>query len=173
MMRMVRCLPMKTVNSALVLAAAALLQACQVVAPDKRPDFDAVQLKRTACHGTCPVYAVEVLPDGSVHYKGEEHVQVAGERHAKMNATRLSLLSLAIEHADFQDMRASYGKGTEGCASYRTDMSTLEITVRRGGIGKSVSYYLGCDGPEAPLKKLAWLGQTIDEMANTRQFTGR
>jgi hypothetical protein len=158
---------------AAALAVAALLPACQVIAPDKRPDFDSVQLKRGGCYGECPVYAVEVLADGTVNYTGERHVQTTGVRHAKLKAARLSLLSLAIEHADFWELRDKYDEAADGCVGMTTDQPSLTITVKRADKTKSIRYYKGCTGPGVPSKKLAWLGQTMDEMADTKRFTGR
>ncbi|MCB0509269.1 MAG: hypothetical protein KDC82_00810 [Bacteroidetes bacterium] len=83
---------------------------------------DSIELSRSACFGTCPVYSVQVFADGRVLYEGQRNVQNLGkfsanleEAEAKLFFEELSQLnwtaypeSYPIDNVDFPQFKLVY-----------------------------------------------------------------
>ena len=61
----------------------------------------ALTLERTACFGTCPVYTVNILEDGTVTYEGQDFVNVTGKQTAEIPAESVGLMVNAFENAGY------------------------------------------------------------------------
>ena len=61
----------------------------------------AITLERTACFGTCPVYTVNILEDGTVIYEGQDFVSVTGKQTAEIPAESVGLMVNAFENAGY------------------------------------------------------------------------
>jgi Domain of unknown function (DUF6438)/Carboxypeptidase regulatory-like domain len=117
-----------------------------------------IQLRRTACFGSCPVYSVHLYGDGRVEYRGARYVSTLGVRNYRVEPSIVAGLA-----------RKFYEKGFFNfCASYRepiTDQPTVETTMNVGGVAKTVSVY-GSSAPEG----LEELDREIEQAANVTQF---
>ena len=51
--------------------------------------FKTIQLERTMCFGECPVYKVEILSDGTVHYDGDMFVEKTGKHSWQIDASTI------------------------------------------------------------------------------------
>jgi hypothetical protein len=123
----------------------------------------AMTLERTACHGTCPIYSVTVLEDGSVIYEGENFVSVTGKQTSEIPAETVALMVEAFNDAGYFGWNEAYDTQTV------SDLPTVITSVTHDGITHRIERYAG--DYTAPLA-LSFLEQWIDAMANTSLWTG-
>ena len=160
-------------------AAALLLSGCSDGIPPWRQahwpveGYDVVYLARSACHGTCPVYEIEVFSDGRVRYTGEEHVKASGTHEARISPDAVRQLAAAMQAARFDTLRSSYQDADDGCDMLHTDAPSITIGMKRGGRTTGVNYYGGCSGPTVPSARIRGLADTIDRIAGTQAFIGK
>lgn len=136
-------------------------------------DFDSVVMKRTACYGHCPIYAVEIQENGQVKFTGEEFVSVKGVRQSSVPPANVELLAAALHHVKFEQMHDKYQFETDGCENMPTDFPSVSISVTKAGKTKKVAFYTGCQGPTVPAEDLEWLSNTIDVMAQTGRLVSQ
>jgi hypothetical protein len=142
----------------------------QAPAPAVKPavGFESIRLSRSACHGRCPVYSVEIGKDGKGRFAGEEYVKAKGAHDLQLRRDDIALLSAVLQRTAFWTLKDSYQSEADGCTSVFTDMPYITISVTSEGKTRSVTLYQGCDGAAIPSDALGWLANTIDYLANTR-----
>jgi hypothetical protein len=123
----------------------------------------AITLERTACFGTCPVYTVTILEDGTVLYNGGDFVEVTGEQSSEIDPETVALMVEAFANAGYFEWKETYDTQSV------TDMAYVTTSVMRDGETHRIAHYLG--DHSAPLA-LAFLENWIAEMANTQLWTG-
>jgi hypothetical protein len=130
------------------------------------PEDVAITLERTACFGTCPVYAVTIDAQGNVVYNGSKFVRVTGRQTGHVAVSRVAAILERAERIRFFDLNDRYReiRHPDGTTSTVTDLPTTFVTIRRGDRIKRVEDYYG--GP----KELGDLERLIDETAQTRQW---
>lgn len=117
-----------------------------------------IQLRRTACYGSCPAYTVHLFGDGRVEYHGDRYVSTLGARHYRVDPSAVTELAKKFYESGFFNF----------CASYRemgTDFSSDETTIHLGNIVKTV-YVYGGKAPEG----LQELQKQIEQTANIGKF---
>ena len=144
---------------------------CSSVPEQTVPSLDVVLMHRSACYGTCPVYEVELRKDGTVHFKGEQHVAVTGTRWGRATPRELDAVAAAVERAGFFKLRDRYRFTSDGCKLWETDNPTVDIVVTRAAVTKHVEYYYGCSGFEAA-ERIDALATAIDTAAHTARWIG-
>jgi Domain of unknown function (DUF6438)/Ankyrin repeats (3 copies) len=124
-----------------------------------------VTLRRTACYGTCPVYAVTIHGSGLVEYLGKIHVDIPGAQTGRIPPEKLIDLLRDFECIHFFDLQDKY---SESC----TDQPTTIISILVDGKTKEVSnYFGGCEGAKSgPQVDLAKLAEQIDKVAGTGRW---
>jgi hypothetical protein len=130
------------------------------------PDDFRIELRRTPCFGTCPIYTVQVDADGSVLYEGAQHVATEGARHAEASPEAVARLWAGVQ-SGFFDLDERYEYGHPGCASYVTDMPGIVLTVRAEGREHRVYLDGGCEG--AP-RLIGQLALEVDEVAGSDRW---
>jgi hypothetical protein len=123
----------------------------------------AITLERTACFGTCPVYTVRILEDGTVIYNGQDFVAVTGEQTGEIDPATVEAMVAEFAEAGYFEWDAEYMTQTV------TDLPTIITSVTRNGETHRITRYAG--DASAPLA-LGFLEQWVDAMANTTQWTG-
>ena len=123
----------------------------------------AITLERTACRGTCPIYTITILEDGTVIYEGENHVSVTGEQTSEVDSQTVAAMVEAFANAGYFDWAESYEEQTV------TDLPSVITSVKRDGETHQITRYAG--DSSAPLA-LPFLEQWIDEMTNSQLWTG-
>jgi len=138
---------------------------CHSLADPKDLRSVSVTLKRTACEGTCPVYAVSIQGSGLVEYLGEWHVDIPGAQTGKVPPEKFMDLLRYFEELHFFDLQDKY---FENC----TDLPTAIISILVDGKTKQVSnYFGGCDGAKSgPQVDLAKLAEQIDNAAGSGRW---
>jgi hypothetical protein len=162
----------------LALALTSLLSGCESKKAEKAPaeiagvPFDIITMTRISCLENCPYYIVEIRASGETKYNGVFNVKVKGMREGKVDSHDVALLSAALRHVDFPKLKDHYQSSTDGCEHLPKDSPPLSIEVIKDGVIKKVEFSVGCRGPGVPGAGLAWLAQTIDEMAGVEQYVG-
>lgn len=142
-------LPTALLLAALALGCAETLPAPPATPTEPPPTATAdtlVSLRRTACYGRCPVYAVSVDGAGTVRYVGERHVRVAGARTATVDRAAVAALVAAFAAAGHAAMPDSLTWGSDACEAFATDHPGAVTTLRAGGAEKAVVHNHGCAG---------------------------
>ncbi len=128
----------------------------QVPASTGAQDF--VELFRSGCYGSCPVYTVRISANGDVSWNGRMYVNAHGDRRASIKPEDARTLLERFRTTRFWSLCGSYTRSI-------TDSSTIDTHVEIGGQSKAVSNY----ADSAP----AWvadLEDAIDEAANTHRW---
>lgn len=118
-------------------------------APEVRKDLLAgspdvlVAIERTACFGTCPVYAVTVLTDGTARYTGERHVKIT-------EPIQMPLEAGVVEKLEARFAQSEFSKWGDFLRNPVSDMPTVVLTYK----GHTVRHYLGDDKAPAALTAL-------------------
>ena len=139
-----------------------LFSLCSVKAQGAESD-PVITLERTACFGTCPVYRVSILEDGTVLYDGDRFVTMTGEQTGEITPETVELMVEAFEKAGYFDWNESYNENSFG------DLPTVITSVTRGGLTHRIERYSG--DYTAPFA-LSFLEFWIDQMTNTALWTG-
>ncbi|MEO8606553.1 MAG: DUF6438 domain-containing protein [Chloroflexota bacterium] len=139
-----------------------ILGAASVNAQDSASNV-AITLERTACFGTCPVYTITILEDGTVNYEGQDFVDVTGKQTSELTPETVKQMVAAFEKAGYFDWKETYD------TQIVTDLPTVMTSVTLDGKIHSISHYMG--DYTAPLE-LTFLEQWVDEMANSQLWTG-
>ncbi len=109
-----------------------------------QPKAERLSLVVGPCYGTCPVYSIELQPDGAGRFVGTEHVAVAGTRsfRADVAAQGDLMASLAV-------FRPATGSVVHTrCEQQVSDQSSYTITWT-GGDGRAtvLTHDRGCLSP--------------------------
>ena len=138
----------------------------------------AITLKRGACYGSCPDYAVTIHGNGLVEFDtGDDHFAgTAAQVHLEYNGHNVLLPgrhTARIDPAKFKQLldrfRSAhfFGLKDEYTASV-TDNPTQELTVRVGGRSKSVVDYVGTmAGMPSEVRDLE---DAVDKLADTARW---
>jgi len=122
-----------------------------------------ITLRRTPCHGPCPVYKVTILGMGEVMYLGEAHVDKAGAHRWRISGRRLQRLAEAFKKVGYSRLEDSYTSrefvGAPGC------LTSVEYD---DGSSKSIDHYHG--DPSAP-DGLTDLEDEIDRIVGVERYT--
>lgn len=133
-------------------------------------DFAELVFERGGCLGTCPVYWIVVLRDGTVHWHGEYFVQVEGERSWKISPARIERLREHLRASEFGSHEMGYGGMTDAPSS-----TTTVTTV--GGMQREAYFYHGqlLRDPEqvASFNRLKAMERGIDRIVGTGPYVGK
>jgi hypothetical protein len=154
-----------TTGGFIVALAMGLARAVVPQEPGVPPDT-IIQLERTSCFGSCPIYTVTIDADGTVTYVGSKFVRVVGRRTARIEPSVVASLLSRAERIRFYDMRDAYRvvRNFDGTVTIVTDLPTKIVTITANGRTKRVEDYFGA--PDA----LGQFEHEIDEAAGTKRW---
>jgi hypothetical protein len=128
----------------------------------KVPVDTVITLKRSACHGRCPVYDVAIDAQGNVRFNGVAHVAQYGEK--KRRVPPAAVLALLRRFGQVGYLSIDEAKMRATCPHTHTDAPSVKTSLTVGGKSNEVSNYKGC--PQRTLRKaLAALEREIDRVA--------
>ena len=127
-----------------------------------------VKLNRTACHGDCPVYTIEVKKNGDVTYKGTDYVKTLGIRSASISKNAVLSIESELTKAEFTSMQSELHPGGWGCFISATDHRYIVIEATLGNKTKAVSTYTGCDAEQ--VKAAIKLADYIDQATEASKW---
>ena len=137
--------------------------------PTQSGSDDSITLERTACFGTCPIYAVTINSDGAVTFNGERFVKTVGIAQDRIDKAAFRELVREFEKIDYFSLPDDFTPGSKVCPNMVTDMPSADTSIRLNGKTKSVAHYQGC-GKSAVLDNLTALENKIDEVAGTAKW---
>ena len=103
-----------------------------------------IEMNKTACFGTCPVYSISISGDGNVVYEGKENAPYPGKQTTQLHPDATKELFDAFANADFFNFEDKY----TGAIS---DLPTTFVSFTHNGQRKKVEDYY--NAPKA-LKEL-------------------
>jgi hypothetical protein len=125
-----------------------------------------IELRRTSCFGTCPVYTVSIDAAGRVTYVGEKFVRVVGRQTARVDPSVVAKLLARADSVRFFDLRNAYREieNPDGSRTTVTDLPTTFVTITANGRTKTIEDYVAA--PDA----LREFEREIDEAAGTKRW---
>lgn len=102
--------------------------------PVSRSNQDFVEMSRSGCYGTCPVYTLRVTATGEVLWDGAAYVSAKGKRRATIATEQARVLINKFSSPEFWRLCTSYSRSV-------TDSATTGFFVNIGGRNKKVSNY--------------------------------
>jgi len=126
-----------------------------------------VRMERGPCHGTCPVYTVEIQGDGTVLFNGIRNVAAMGAQKGSVTPDALKRLQEQFRLANFATLPHADSDTSSTCRPYATDLPTVTTVVRDGATSHSVRHDHGCRGAPPILNTLE---QLVDGTSNTMQW---
>jgi Domain of unknown function (DUF6438) len=127
-------------------------------------------LERSPCFGTCPVYQVSILHDGTVRFIGKQHVKQQGNATASVSPGAVDSLAAELESAGYFELADDYVVDAPACGRYATDSPIVTTSLTTNGRTKRIRHDYGCSGAPPGLHRLE---QRIDEVAGASRWTGR
>ena len=120
-----------------------------------------ITLERTECFGSCPVYRLTILGDGTVIYEGIRFAQVQGTNKTIISEDKIRQLVSEFQKIDYFSLRDSYEERNV------TDMPSAITSLTINGNKKTVRHY---HGDLSTPTELTELEDKIDEIVNTNQW---
>jgi acetamidase/formamidase len=130
---------------------------------------DAITMERGPCFGTCPIYKVTIVADGTVTFTGTNFVKTKGTATGRVKPEDFRMLVSEFEKLKYFSLDDKYEPGTPGCGTAATDMPYVRTSIQLNGKAKGVSHYHGCRNSEV-LEALSALENKIDEIAGTSRW---
>lgn len=94
-----------------------------------------------ACFGTCPIFKMTIINDGTATYDAIRFNKTQGQFKASIQKVKLDSLNDLITKADFFNLNNNYATRATDHPTY-----TLAITLKNGQTKKIVDY--GPNGPQ-------------------------
>lgn len=149
----------------------------------------AIRMERKGCYGRCPMYILDIQPNGNVNFEGKGYTKTIGTVGSTLTLDQLQQLISTIRENDFFALNDSYETGADGCPTIATDMPTVILNVRLDTREKTIFHYHGClEGSQLQSaepgkvaraeklqpypRKLTTLEDRIDEIVSTKQWIG-
>jgi len=123
--------------------------------------YDRIDLERTACFGTCPVYRISLFRGGRAEMRASRYTEKTGDFGGTVGIFDYGKLCYLMKRLDFDRLAPRY------TASW-TDAPTFVVTAVSGDTTKRVSDYSGV----GPIELWA-VQQAIDAVAQRIRWTAK
>ena len=111
-------------------------------------ESETIRYETGACHGTCPVYAVTIAPDGEGTFEGKRFTTVAGTRTFQASAAAYHLFAARLAPYRPHGSETIYQPGTPDCRNAPTDLPSVDVTWSEASGGRQhLAFYYGCGDP--------------------------
>lgn len=106
---------------------------------------ETIRYSSSPCFGTCPIYSVEITPEGTVHFNGKQYTKVVGTQDLTVDP--LVYKKLQQELKTYRPETGANVK-TTGCQQTATDQPSAYLAwIRADGSMTRLSHYTGCISP--------------------------
>ena len=106
---------------------------------------ETIRYSTSPCFGACPIYSVEVSPNGTVHFEGKQYTKVTGTRDLQVDPAVYKKLQ-----SELKTYRPETGSNvrTTGCVQTATDKPSSYFWWKQAdGTTTRLSHYTGCISP--------------------------
>jgi hypothetical protein len=110
------------------------------------PASSFIEMSKTPCFGSCPVYSVKIDGKGNVSYNGEKNVKLEGQHEMNFPPDHVNDVFKAFAEGNFWEYKEEY---TDNIA----DLSTTYITFSHDGQTKKITDYYGAPQSLKDLEK--------------------
>lgn len=93
-----------------------------------------VEMKKSGCFGTCPIYTIRIDGSGKASYKGDRFVVKTGNYTKQFTEKQTEGLMQAFENVDFWSFEDEY-------LADITDLPYTFLTFSQGGKTKKITLY--------------------------------
>ena len=122
------------------------------------PEPTLITLERGACYGSCPVYSLQLHPDGRVEFRGEHFTGRCGTAEGRLSPGAWASLVERFHAIDYWQLRDVYSCGH--------DAPHAITSIRVGEVEKRVDYDPLCEAPPGLLD----LQHAIDDAAGAKRW---
>ncbi|MFD1039864.1 DUF6438 domain-containing protein [Virgibacillus byunsanensis] len=132
--------------------------------------FKKLYVERTACYGTCPIYRIELLADGTVHWNGDMHVSYLGETSFAISESKMQKITALLQSFDYRNFNYKPGD------LFATDHPACLIRVEfEDGYIKEIDHDLGeqesyINDSTHSLKNLEKFEQKLEQLIGVRPY---
>jgi hypothetical protein len=95
-----------------------------------------IELSRSGCFGSCPIYRIAIDGDGRVTYEGKDFVSITGIHRSHISGSMVAALLERFRDANFLALQSSYRASA-------TDLPTYCLKLTIGSVEKTVEDYEG------------------------------
>lgn len=138
---------------------------CSKSLPDER-SFS-LELRRTGCLGTCPVYVAKVDATGLVSFEGSAFVKKTGAHQWHLSAASRDAIYRNID--DRQIFLLTQSQLDHACKSEASDMPTVSLALTRGSRRISLTDPGNCES-SGPIGNFRRFCAEVDEVLGTTQL---
>jgi hypothetical protein len=124
---------------------------------------DRIELRRTMCFGTCPVYTLVLFASGRVEYHGEMFVCAVGAHTAQVDAGAATQLIADFAASGYFDLTWRPG-------DFVSDSATVHTQLTVGTRSRTIEHYLGDQGAPRFLNDME---RSIDDVAGTQRWLAK
>jgi hypothetical protein len=121
-----------------------------------------IHLSRSSCNGTCPVYSVDIVGDGTVFYEGRMHAAIVGKQRASISREAMEQLVGVFRDADYYSLTDEYVANVVDISTFET---SIEIDGRKKKVKDCAGLWIG-----VPVSVFR-LENAIDQFAGTKRWT--
>lgn len=144
---------------------------------ETNPKQFSLEMSRTACYGSCPIYILKVDSGGKVEFKGIEFTETIGKVESLLTEEKIKQFSNEIQKSNFFSLEDNFGYESKNCFLTQTDSSGVLLTIEFDGKRKTIDHYQGClmesrFWQENPLGRLSKFENKIDEIVETKRWVG-
>jgi len=125
----------KCFNAILMILISFLIYSCSGPKTITEEDL-LIEMKRTPCYGSCPVYTVKIDKKGKGLFEGVENVEKIGRFSFSLSQDELMEFENAFQQVDFYQLKNIY----DGQVS---DLPTTYISYNKDGNRKKIMDYYG------------------------------
>jgi hypothetical protein len=130
------------------------LSACAAVNPPAggRPialESETIRYETAPCFGTCPVYAVTIMQNGTGTFEGKRFTAFIGIKTFQTTPAAYRAFSAKLAPYRPSENETLYQPGTPNCGNAPTDMPSVDVVwTESSGGWQHLNVYYGC-GPQA------------------------
>lgn len=109
------------------------------------PEHFEIQIAKSECFGSCPVYTARIDEAGEVRFRGEMCVARPGMSMRALTAADARALYDALRASPFAALNPRYADTKDGCKAVSTDGPGTTWRVTVDGVTREVLRYSGCE----------------------------
>jgi hypothetical protein len=137
-----------------------------LLAEEKTNLITKIELERTRCFGSCPVYKLSISRNGEIVYHGIKFVKIIDIKKSRINTRDFEKIVKKIYKINFFNLKDEYRykENPDGSRTGVADRPSTIITVYKRNRKKRILNYFG-----GPLE-LEELAKLIDKISNVEKW---